>query len=51
MQYANQEEWIDNTLQEVGEKIFSKTSLQTHVSKDKEAKRSRQSMSPTNSGS
>ena len=50
-QYANQEEWTENTLQEAEEKIFSQTSPQTPISKEKEVKRSLESMSPIDSGS
>lgn len=49
--YANQDEWIENTLQEAKEQIISHTSLQTPISKDKEAKKSRESMYSIDSSS
>jgi len=47
--YANQKQWINNTLQEVQEKIVSQSSLQTPIPKDKEIKRPSESMSPADS--
>ena len=46
-QYANQEQWTENTIQQAEEKIVSQSSLQTPIPKDKEIKRPRESMFPT----
>lgn len=48
-QYANQEQWIENTLQEDEEKIVSQSYIQIPIPKEKEIKRPREIMSPTDS--
>lgn len=45
-QYMNQEEWQENTLQEVGEQVFISTTAQTPTPREKHAKRARERISP-----
>jgi len=47
-QYDNQEQWTENSLKDAKEQLISQSSLQTPIPRDKEIKRPRESMPPTN---